>query len=197
MKKCYLFCLLALAVVTLLASTPGFADDITLTLSPATGHVAGLAGSTVGWGYTITNNTSDWLQTEGVIGDPFQNGTATSLFGAPAVAPHSSVTVGSLVPTKSCPVPPCGLYELTWNSTAPMGFTDKGTFTVFSDFYSARPGTPGAKDLGPAPNASANYSATVNCPVPEPSSLFFVLSGVGALAFRFGRRSQRNLRMKE
>ena len=37
------------------------ADDISLTLDPANGALTGSAGSTVGWGFTVTNITVDWL----------------------------------------------------------------------------------------------------------------------------------------
>ena len=183
---------LVLALGVLPGVAPALGGQITLTLIPASGDVAGLPGSTVGWGYTITNTTSDWIQTMNLSAGLFQDGTPNEIFDFPAVGPGDSVTLGfSLAATASCSFPPCGIYELTWNSTAPSGFTNSGTFTVSSDYYSAEPGTSGATDLGPAPDASAPYSAVVS---PEPGTwtlLGSALAWVGGLRFRrqvHGRR---------
>jgi hypothetical protein len=172
-------------------AAPAFADVI-LTLIPASGSVAGLPGSTVGWGYTVTNTTAEWIQTMSLNSDAFQMGSPNLIFDFPAVGPSSSVTLDfDMTGTASCALPPCGLYELTWDNTAPLGFTNSGTFTLSSDFYSAEPGTPGAMDLGSAPDASAAYSATVSSPsaVPEPSALSLLVSALACgAAVRFGRR---------
>jgi len=134
--------LAALVLAVLFVAASGFGDDISLTLIPASGNVSGPLGSTVGWGYTITNNTAGWIQTMNVSSDPFQNGTPNVIFDFPAVAPDGSVTLDfSLVATPSCASPPCGLYELTWGSGAPKGFTNSGMFTVSSDFFSGNPST--------------------------------------------------------
>src|SRR5579863_9522416 len=37
------------------------ADSVTLQLDPLSGTVSGSPGDTVGWGYTLDNNTSDYL----------------------------------------------------------------------------------------------------------------------------------------
>src|SRR5271157_268253 len=156
-----------------------FWTAVTLTLIPANGSVAGPAGSTVGWGYTLTNNTTDWLQAMNVSSDPFQNGTPNVIFDFPAVAPDSSVTLDfSLVATVECALPPCGIYELIWDNTAPAGFVNSGTFTVSSDFYDQNPANPGAIDLGPAPDASDAYSATVSSStaVPEPPATVLLVT---------------------
>jgi len=188
MKSISIRLVLILVLVCFAVTASGFADSITLTLIPATGNVSGPAGSTVGWGYTITNNTAEWIQAMNISSDPFQNGTPNVIFDFPAVAPDSSVTLDfSLVTTAECAFPPCGMYELTWDSTAPGGFANNGTFTVSSDFYDQNPANPGAVDLGPAPDASAAYSASVtSSAVPEPSSLLLLVSGlgVGALVLR-------------
>jgi len=180
----------ALGLTILFVTASAFSDDITLTLIPASGNVSGPPGSTVGWGYTITNNTAEWIQTMNVSADPFQHGTPdATIFDFPAVAPDSFVTLDfSLVGNASCAFPPCGLYELIWDSTAPLGFKNSGAFIVSSDFFSAQPGTPGATDLGSAPDASATYSATVSG-VPEPSSLFLLISGLGVSVLRIKRRT--------
>jgi hypothetical protein len=192
MMKPWVAILLVLGVVVVsVTSTPAHADEVVLTLIPASGNVSGSPGSTVGWGYTLTNNTSQWITTMTVSADPFRNGTPNLIFDFPAVAPDSSVTLDfSTGASASCAFPPCGLYELTWDSAAPMGFMNSGTFTVSSDFFSAEPGTSGAIDLGHAPDADASYSATVSGThvTPEPSSLLLLISGLGVSVLQIKRR---------
>ena len=186
MKKRWMTLLL---VAIVLFSVCAFADDIALTLIPLSGDISGPAGSTVGWGYTLTNNTALWIQATAVSSDAFQNGTPNLVFDFPSVAPGSFVTLDfSLVANLFCAAPPCGLYSLTWDATAPVGFVNAGMFIVSSDFYDGDPNN-GGNDLGPAPDASAAYSATVTgSGVPEPSSLILMASGLAGLSVRLGRR---------
>ena len=184
---------LPLLIAVVLLTVSAVADDIALTLLPLSGDIAGQSGSTIGWGYTITNNTALWIQTEAVSSDAFLNGTPNLIFDFPAVGPGSFVTLDfSLVVTGSCSSPPCGLYSLTWDTTAPGGFVNSGTFIVSSDFYSCDPSDPSCTDLGPAPDASALYSATVTgSGIPEPTSLLLMMSGVAGLGLQLRRRIPR------
>ena len=118
-------------VAVLLFSVSALADDIGLALTPSNGNIVGPAGSVTGWGYTITNDTTQWIQTEAVSSDPFLNGTPDLVFDFPAVAPRSSVTLDFLlVASGSCAAPPCGLYSLTLDATSTSGFFNAVTFIV-------------------------------------------------------------------
>lgn len=175
--------LAGLVVFAILAcSVAAFADDVTLTLLAA-GNLSGPAGSTVGWGYTITNNTSNWLESLSLDVGSFTNGTPNLIFDFPNVGPNGSVTEDfSVVTTGSCSSPPCGLYEFTWDSNASVGTVNSGTFTVSSEYFSGDPANPASTDLGPAPDASANYSVIAASPIavtPEPSTVLLLLIGLG------------------
>jgi len=169
---------LGMTAALLVSAALATADDISLSLIPISGDVSGLPGSTVGWGYTTTNDTPEWIKALSLSADSFSSGTPSSIFDFPAVAPMGSVTLDfSLVATGSCLAPPCGLYDLVWDAGAPGGFANSGTFTVSSDYFDQNPANPGATDLGPAPDASAAYSATVpSTATPEPPTTVLLIT---------------------
>lgn len=180
-----------LAVAVLLFSVASFADDVTLTLIPASGGVSGPAGSTVGWGYTITNNTSNWLETLSLDAGSFTDGTPNLIFDFPTVAPNSSVTeTFSSVTNLSCVSPPCGLYEFTWDSNASAGTVNSGTFNLSSEYFNGDPSNPASIDLGPAPDASIEYSVTANSVgiTPEPGTLILIATGICTLVLSRRRK---------
>src|SRR5947209_3345811 len=64
------------------------ADVYDFALLPADGVISGDAGSTIGWGYSLTNRSSDkWLVTTGLSADPFIASQSKSLFDFPDLAP--------------------------------------------------------------------------------------------------------------
>ena len=179
-------------ILTLAAPTIAEATPFTFTLAVA--DITGEPGATIGWGYTVSNDTDDWLELSGLgheplggplgIGGTFEHATAQSLFLFPILAPHTS---------ESVPYGPgAGLFELTWDPSAPLGFINVGQFVVSGTFWDADPFDPnGANVLGFADDQIAPYSATVITPtgVPEPTTVVLVSLGLAA-ALQRARRNR-------
>ena len=66
----------------------------TFSLLPSNMQIAGDAGTTIGWGYSITNNSTYWLLPFTLATDStFQHATVTTNpFDYPALAPGTTVT---------------------------------------------------------------------------------------------------------
>ena len=173
--------------------TPVTAQDAgsyTFAVTPAS--ISGPAGSTIGWGYTLTNDSTQyWLLGFDVqSSSPFLHGTATTNpFNYPLLAPGGSLTVtyDGIV----------GLADLTWDSNAPAGFTNSGEFTLTSYFYDGDPSV-GGNPVGGAVTRSSTYLATVSAPatVPEVSSVvscgLLLCLGMGGMAVSAYRRKARS-----
>jgi hypothetical protein len=178
---------LVMLLLGFLGSPPAFAlPDWSVSLLPATGEIAGAPGSTIGWGYSITNlDTTAWLSLSGLSADPFANGTVLSLFDFPTLAPGQSVTVPFVADTQ-------GLFQLTWDLTAPVGAVNTGTFLLGGEWYASDPFA-GGEFLDFALDRNALYMATVTAPpanpVAEPSTLLLLASGLVGLG-GMGRRRE-------
>jgi hypothetical protein len=179
---------IAVAVWLLCASTAS-ADSFTFSFSPlpADGAITGEAGATIGWGYTITNESDSWLEIFGLTADAFSFAVPdSSIFDFPILAPGASHTVAYDAATFA------GLYQLTWDAIAPAGLTNAGLFVMSGQFYDGDPFDAG-NPLNVSFDRSAGYSATVAAPVPvpvpEPGTL--VLLGTGAAALLMRRRKVR------
>jgi hypothetical protein len=172
----------------LLSATTSRADGIGISFGtlPASGNVSGSPGSTVGWGYTLTNNTSNWLEAVNLSAGSFTIGSpvAVIFFNFPILAPDTSVTVQFNALTDA------GLYALALFPNAPLGASNTGTFLLDSQYFSGDPLSCGSCFIGAAPELTANYKATVTS-VPEPASLLVLVSGlfgVGCWRRRFSKR---------
>ncbi len=151
------------------------ADTWTFGPLPTSGAISGVPGSTIGWGYTITNQSAtNWLVLSGLSADPFQNGTPFSVFDFPILGPGATVTL----PFDATNV--LGLYALTWDPTAPIGFVNSGTFLLNAEWWDNDP-LAGGNFVSFGIDQSAPYSATV---VPEPGTLLLVASGLAGLWLR-------------
>lgn len=170
--------LLLVAPVLLVIGPGARADSVTFLAIPSA--VSGPAGSTVGWGYSITNNSStDYLDITSIDSDLFLAADGTpdaSIFNFPNLAPGQTV-VQAYDPTDSL-----GLFQFTWNSGVPVGTTETGVFTLYGAFCA--PTDPFcADDLSVASTAlgSTPYSATVaanSSSLSEPSGSLLLALGL-------------------
>jgi PEP-CTERM motif len=188
------FCWVSLALGLLLTTHPGRADSLTFTLIPA--DVTGPAGTTVGWGFSITNTNApggNYLDINAIDSDLFLSANGTpdaSIFPFPNLAPGQTDT------QLYDPVNNLGLFQFTWNPGLPDGTKESGQFRLFGAFcdptidqFCAEDGSVTSVLL-----ASADYSATVGpfgvVTTPEPNSVGLLLAGVGLMFIMRKRRGQ-------
>jgi hypothetical protein len=170
--------LLAGMLVACLA-LPLAAETVSFSLLPADGNVSGPAGSTVGWGYQLTNNSAtEWfVPTDLDTDSSFSYGTPTLLFDFPDLAPDSTAM------ETFDPVNGIGLYQFTWDSSAPGGSVNSGNFVLSGEWWDGDP-LNGGNFIADAIDTSAAYTARVNTgssSAPEPSSLAMAMSCLGVL----------------
>ena len=176
-----------IASIIALCSAVGLrADSVTFSLLPPNGNVSGTAASLVGWGYSLTNNSSaDWFVSTNLSSDSFANGTPTLLFDFPSLAPGATVTE----PFDA--VNSTGLYELLWDSSAPGGFTNSGNFVLSGQWWTGDPSRTGTY-LADATDVALPYEATVTpstSTIPEPSQLPALALGLATLTILRDRKS--------
>jgi len=196
--------LLGVLLVLMLASV-GTATT-TLTLNPVNGALIGNPGQSVGWGFTISNDTL-WLV---VVGTDFCTNFNTStpdLFPCTNPVPGGTYTDFSQfnfvvsapnVPDTSqqnfsynppCNVGPCtGTGAFTINPGTPVGTLLSGVIVVEYDLFSGDP-SGGGLQVGGDLFITANASVFV---VPEPGTWLLIGSTLAGLGFaRFRRRKRR------
>ena len=184
---------IALALAMLLTAHAAWADSLTFAVTPA--DVSGPAGTTVGWGFTITNTstTGDFLDISGIDSDLFAAPDGTpdaSIFFFPNLAPGQSVTQ----PYDS--VAGLGLFQFTWNPGLATGTTEAGQFRLYGAFCDPTVDQFCAEDDSVTSTllATGDYTATVipasGTPVSEPASILLLASGLCAIGYW-------NLRRKE
>jgi hypothetical protein len=156
----------------------GTVDSYLFGTVPSDGLVSGAPGSTVGWGYTITNESPTlWLVTTSLNTGPFVSASPGLLFDFPILDPLTSVTE---------PFDPsigAGLFELIWDSSAPPGFSNVGEFTISAEWWTGPPGN-GGLFFDNAPDVAQPYGASVD-DSPEPGTSALLVLGL-VLVWRAG-----------
>lgn len=173
------------ALTLLLSIAPSFAADIySFGLIPAGGNIQGTPGSTIGWGYTIENQSSTlWLVTTALDSGVFQHGSPSVVFDFPDVAPGETVTVAFDA------VLSAGLQSLLWDASAPIGFINSGNFILSAEWWDGDPFDPGSAFQSSADSQSVPYSASVSAPaVPEPATGAVASLGLAAFSMSVLRR---------
>lgn len=173
---------LLLMSVFLFAAQTLYADPIDFTFAtlPANGIITGAAGSTIGWGYSLTNlSSTNWLMITALNAGSFLMGTPdASIFDFPILAPSGTLTV-TFVPGLS------GLFQFSWDTGAPNGFENSGIFVLSGELWDGDPFGGGAF-AKLAADQSSSYTARVSSTsVPEPSIL--TLLALGAASVLLGR----------
>ena len=151
-------------------------------LLPESGEIAAPQGGTAGWGYSITNEDSSlWLLPFNLDADTFEQGTPSSLFLFPLIAPGATITV----PYDGID----GLYGFSWDLSVPLGFQNVGIFMISADWFTGDPALGGAFSLS-AGTVELPYSITAAGPnaIPEPGTF---LVGAAALAVTACLRGKR------
>jgi hypothetical protein len=155
--------------------------DPTLTLLPTSGAVGGLPGTTVGWGFTLTDtSTSNWI----VLNDSY-------FVGSPVYGTYTDYV--SLAFDVAGPAPESPTVSQAWNqalqlgvgafliyATDPGGIVIPGTINVDYSVFSQDPNNPNFD-----PNSfltAGTFSDPVQILVtPEPAS-WILLTGAGLVA---------------
>jgi len=165
------------------------ADDLSLTLTPASGPVYGTAGQAVGWGFTLIDTGPDYV----VLADSYFTGT-------PLYGTYSDYIVNQFY--VAGPTPENATITSLWNQIAqtgtgefdlfasdPGGASFSGTIYIDYDLFDVDPNSedfdPGADFVG-----SGTFSDPVQVDIiPEPAS-WILMSLPLALLMLIGWRRQ-------
>lgn len=173
------------------------ADTISLTLNPANGAITGTAGSTVGWGFTLTNLGADFAVVTGsdfCVGAPSSPcsnslGTYTDFVGAQFIVAGPSPESSSITQTFDISLMTgIGSFNINLGATGSV----LGEILLTYDLYSVSPNDPNflptdIVSLGNSLTAPASVTVAGQA-VPEPGSFLLLAGGLLASALTLRKR---------
>ena len=182
-----------------------YGDPVTLTLDPVGGTVSGSPGDTVGWGYKLDNNTSDFLLVASSdFCEPGQDPlltTCSPTLGASTYTDFTSSNFILIAPGSSASAPfdastLSGVGEYSIDPLVTSG-SDSGSITLVYDLFDANPTGGSANQICQSAivcdwevSASAQVDVTGTSAVPEPAAAGLVVAGL--LLFGVAMRNRFN-----
>jgi hypothetical protein len=182
--------------------TPAARADTTLTLSPNNGAITGAPGTTVGWGFTFTND-SDYAV---ITGTQFCDSTSSPL---PAICLPLAPSLGTYTDFAGLqflvagPSPENTTISQAFDQAAGTGIgsfdidpgasgTASGIIVLTYDLFSVSPNDPAFSfgdeiSGGNYLTAAASVTVAPVAPVPEPGSLLLVSGGLLLAVLQRGR----------
>jgi hypothetical protein len=199
--------LIGMVLVMGFAVQAGADSAPTLTLDPTNGAVTGPAGTTVGWGFTLTAGSSDFAVITGsdfcvgVVTSPCGNsfGTYTDFAGAQFLVVGSGPGESPITETfDNTMMTGMGSFAINPGSTGTLS----GFIAVTYDLFSVDPNSanfdPTVDTVSTGNYLDANASVTVGsstASMPEPGSFALLLAGLAAVALA-GVRPRRNVKFE-
>ena len=188
----------------------GETDNLTIALNPANGAVDGVAGSTVGWGFTVnwqaTGNYLSFTGTSlGSLSAPETNCSIMAGYTGPACPPggYTDFISAQGGPSDFSMAPDTiwteafdgvsngvGAYSISSDPTLALaGAEDTGQVTFDFEVYSGDPTLDGVTDYGGYSyyGPSTDFSVTVDAPLqestPEPDTWVLLCTGLSLLGW--------------
>ncbi len=186
---------LTLSSLLLLAACGAAQASVIVNLDPPSGNITGWAGDSVGWGFTLTSDSTAWISvlTSFLIDETNPAlGAYTDFIGSQGGPVNAVLAPGAPPWTETFDSnSQLGVGSFSIDPSAAIGATDSGILNVEYETFSGDPNVCGSCDTGFA-DTTAAFSIQVT-PTPEPRALgwltgFILLVGQASGLSRRRRR---------